>query len=62
MWTYDKMVDRQEAEIVRVNRQNKYQDELEWLVSAGEACEHIGCLKHVTHPCEKCGRIAGRGA
>jgi len=27
----------------------------------GEPCEHIGCLSHVTHPCEKCGRIAGRG-
>lgn len=24
----------------------------------GEACSHIGCLSHVTHPCENCGRIA----
>lgn len=25
----------------------------------GEPCEHPGCLNHVTHPCEGCGRIAG---
>lgn len=25
----------------------------------GEPCGHIGCLNHVTHPCEGCGRIAG---
>lgn len=23
-------------------------------------CEHPGCLNHVTHPCEVCGRVAGR--
>ena len=23
----------------------------------GEPCEHPGCLSHVTHPCEGCGRI-----
>lgn len=27
----------------------------------GEPCSHEGCLNHVTHPCEGCGRIAGRG-
>ena len=27
----------------------------------GEPCGHPGCLRHVTHPCEGCGRIAGRG-
>jgi len=26
----------------------------------GEPCYHAGCLNHVTHPCEGCGRIAGR--
>ena len=26
----------------------------------GVACKHPGCLSHVTHPCEGCGRIAGR--
>jgi len=26
----------------------------------GEPCKHIGCLNHVSHPCEGCGRIAGR--
>lgn len=25
----------------------------------GEPCYHKGCLSHVTHPCELCGRIAG---
>lgn len=25
----------------------------------GEPCDHPGCLNHVTHPCEGCGRIAG---
>ena len=25
----------------------------------GVACSHPGCLSHVTHPCEGCGRIAG---
>jgi len=26
----------------------------------GKPCGHPGCLNHVTHPCERCGRIAGR--
>ena len=26
----------------------------------GEPCDHAGCLSHVTHPCEGCGRVAGR--
>ena len=26
----------------------------------GEPCHHPGCLRHVSHPCEGCGRIAGR--
>lgn len=25
----------------------------------GEPCKHIGCMNHVTHPCEHCGRIGG---
>lgn len=25
-----------------------------------QPCGHPGCLHHVTHPCEWCGRIAGR--
>lgn len=28
----------------------------------GEPCKHPGCLNHVTHPCEGCGRTAGRSA
>lgn len=27
-----------------------------------EPCTHKGCLSHITHPCEVCGRIAGRNA
>jgi Fe2+ or Zn2+ uptake regulation protein len=23
-------------------------------------CNHPGCRNHITHPCEKCGRIAGQ--
>lgn len=26
----------------------------------GVPCKHPGCLSHVSHPCEGCGRIAGR--
>lgn len=26
----------------------------------GEPCSHPGCLNHVTHPCEGCGRVGGR--
>jgi hypothetical protein len=25
----------------------------------GEPCSHRGCLNHISHPCEGCGRIAG---
>jgi hypothetical protein len=26
----------------------------------GEPCSHAGCLSHVSHPCEGCGRTAGQ--
>lgn len=26
----------------------------------GAPCSHPGCLHHVSHPCEGCGRVAGR--
>ena len=26
----------------------------------GEPCTHPGCLSHLTHPCEGCGRVGGR--
>lgn len=26
----------------------------------GEPCSHKGCLSHITHPCERCGRIGGK--
>ena len=28
----------------------------------GVACDHPGCLRHISHPCEGCGRIGGRPA
>lgn len=30
-------------------------------IEEGQACSP-GCLNHVSHPCEKCKRVAGRGA
>jgi len=30
------------------------------LVAEGEPCGHLGCLNHVSHPCEGCGRVAGK--
>ena len=37
----------------------KREQYLEYLQD-GEPCDHIGCLHHVSHPCESCGRVAGR--
>lgn len=31
------------------------------LFADGEPCDHPGCLHHLTHPCEGCGRIGGVG-
>ena len=28
-------------------------------LNPGEPCGHPGCLSHVTHPCESCGRVGG---
>jgi hypothetical protein len=27
----------------------------------GQPCKHPGCGRHVSHACEKCGRIRARG-
>jgi len=27
----------------------------------GEPCSHVGCLSHISRPCEGCGRIGGKG-
>jgi len=29
------------------------------LLRDGEPCSHRGCLNHISHPCEGCGRIRG---
>lgn len=39
-------------------------DEEHWLylgyrLRDGEPCSHPGCLSHISHPCEGCGRIGG---
>lgn len=26
----------------------------------GEPCDHTGCLNHISHPCDGCGRVGGR--
>jgi hypothetical protein len=31
------------------------------LYDFGQPCDHVGCLSHISHPCEKCGRISGKG-
>lgn len=36
---------------IKLNISKKYKD--------GEPCSHRGCLNHITHPCENCGRIGG---
>jgi len=40
----------------------KTENRQEWLDSLpdGVPCDHVGCLSHVSHPCEVCGRTAGR--
>jgi hypothetical protein len=30
------------------------------ILRPGEPCKHPGCLSHISHPCEGCGRIGGR--
>ena len=35
-------------------------DKWPWELTEGEPCGHPGCLSHITHPCEGCGRIRGR--
>ena len=32
-----------------------------YTIEGGEPCSHKGCLSHLSHPCERCGRIGGRG-
>ena len=31
------------------------------LIIDGQPCKHKGCEKHITHPCEGCGRIGAKG-
>lgn len=36
-------------------------DKLAVIVADGQPCDHPGCLIHISHPCEGCGRIGGKG-
>jgi len=29
------------------------------ILEDGVPCKHVGCISHISHPCESCGRIAG---
>lgn len=29
------------------------------MLREGEPCKHRGCLNHISHPCENCGRVGG---
>ena len=29
------------------------------VIPDGQPCDHTGCLSHISHPCEGCGRIGG---
>ena len=39
---------------------NALEDDDKKLLRDGEPCAHPGCLKHISHPCEGCGRIGGK--
>lgn len=39
--------------------QAKEREKLLMTLPDGQPCGHPGCLSHVSHPCEGCGRIAG---
>ena len=32
------------------------------LLRDGEPCSHLGCLSHISHPCDGCGRVGGRSS
>ena len=36
-------------------------EQYEVVVLSGQPCHHKGCLRHLSHPCEGCGRIGGKG-
>lgn len=41
---------------------SKLEERRKWLESLpdGVPCDHRGCLSHISHPCEGCGRVGGR--
>lgn len=42
--------------------ETRYNDECKTVtVHEGEPCIHPGCLQHISHPCEVCHRVAGKG-
>lgn len=52
-----------ESVIKDVPSEQKFRQEYQQEWSApkdGESCGHRGCLNHISHPCEGCGRISGK--
>lgn len=46
--------------IHKINFDHPDEEEDFTLLKDGQPCSHNGCLNHRTHPCEGCGRIAGK--
>ena len=57
--TGDKLVSRVSNKNFRDNFGNIFKKKKTELRD-GEPCPHTGCLNHITHPCEGCGRVAGK--
>lgn len=36
-------------------------NEIKVIIKDRHPCDHPGCLNHLSHPCEGCGRIGGKG-
>ena len=41
------------------NRKHMHHPKTHAVIYEGEPCGHPGCLNHITHPCEGCGRKGG---
>ncbi len=39
---------------------NILKDPMKMEIKSDEPCGHPGCLSHISHPCEVCGKIAGQ--
>lgn len=49
---------------IKDDNKNKFEHidiPLEIKYDDGQPCNHKGCLNHISHPCEGCGRIGAKG-